>query len=189
MTYEARLYVPYKFKVKDGTRTAASDPTSSPWTTSYSQSLVTGVFVFTEETNDSNGRRGRKILDISDTGDKVLKRLLMNSSGAKVNLDGITQAETVYGSLTAMCRCYGSPNYAHSYLTAPESLQGVQGTLLAALPGGGATTYYYSALAYITVGRPVRRTEMPWALGKMTAMDVSITFDRLSGWSDPYPTP
>jgi hypothetical protein len=189
MTYEARLYVPYKFKVKDGTRTAASDPTAAPWTTAYSQSAVTGVFVFTEETNDSNGRRGRKLLDISETGDRVMKRVLMNSSGAKVNLDGTTQADTVYGSLTAMCRCYGSPNYAHSYLLALESLQGVQGTLLAALPGGGATTYYYSALAYITVGQPRRRTELAWALGKMTAIDIPITFDRLGGWSDPYPTP
>lgn len=192
--YQTREYMPFRFRLKDATRADASDPAASdagtaPWSPTksgqvFNRDTQVGVFEFTKQVLDTNGRRGRKILNVQDAGDQTVRRIVTSSNGAKVNLDGIAAADVVYGTMTALIRCYGSPYQADDFYRSLQALSGVQGSLLAVVYGkAGSNPYYFSVLCYPTVGRPTRREESPFATGYTMAIDVPVTFERLGNWS------
>lgn len=178
---------PYRFEAQSATATAASNPASGAWADLWTSGSVTGkVIPFTTTVTDTGVSSGRYVVDVQDTGDAAINRLVVLHNGAKVNLSGAADADTSYGAMQFVVRCWGThPGACSARYDELTLLRGLQGTMLARVY---KTTdeIYRSCLGVITSIRPTRRAMFPVTASKRSEIDAVIVFDRLTAWGNEY---
>ena len=170
---------PALFKKQTATATAAGTPGQGSWTGS-------DVLYFTNTTSSSGVNSGRKVIDVQDTGDLAISRIVVLHNGSKVNLSGSADADLVLGQMQFIVRCYGDhPGAADARYQELSALRGLQGTMLARVYKS-TDEIYRSCLGNITTVRPTRRSGLPVTASRRSDIDVLVVFDRLTAWGNEY---